>query len=129
MRCWRWGSRALRQPGEKFNLVSFGVARLSGDHPHTGMFTAAFAVISAGRLRAFAKRARARDACLFLSWDAMVLMCEPSCVHGSILPCRVQPGLSAKMLSESTLVPYTCVSSCVVLVSAVRLVQWAPACL
>ena len=53
-------------------LVVTSVARLSGDHPHIGMITSAFAVISARRLPAFAKRARARDACLFLSWDAMV---------------------------------------------------------
>ena len=93
------------------------------------MFTAAFAVFSAGLLRAFANRARALVACLFLSWVAMVLMREPSCVQSCMLPSRAQPGLSATVLSQGTLVTYACVSSCVVLVSDVRLVQWAPACL
>ena len=68
-------------------------------------------------------------ACLFLSWVAVVLMREPSCVQSCMFPSRAQPGLSATVLSQGTLVTYACVSSCVVLVSDVRLVQWAPACL
>ena len=123
------GSQGFAPTIENFNLFSFFVARESGGHPHVGVFTAASAVVSAGPLMAFLQRARACDGCLFCSWDAMVLMREPPCVQSSIILSRVQPGRSATVQSEGTPVPYACVSSRVVLVSAVRLVHWALACL
>ena len=120
------GSQGFAPTIENFNLFSFCDAPDSGGHPHVGVLTAASAAISAGPFMAFLQRARACVACLCCLHDALVLMHEPPCVQSSSIPSRAQPGRSATMQSEGTPVPYACVSSRVVLVSAVLPVHWAP---